>query len=395
MNKIGTLHTLSTRPGSGCDLAESVTDRIPLARPTLPPISDIAGSLEDAYTQGSVTLGPLVGRLEAEVAALTGTEHAIAVSSCTSGLMLSFAAMAFPPGSEVIVPSFTFAATVLPLIWNNLTPVFVDCLPDTLTIDPKEVESAVTPQTVAICPVAVYGLPADLDSLKDISDRYGIPLIYDSAQALGSRYRDTRVGGYGLCEVFSLSPTKVITAVEGGIVTTNDTELAAGLRMLRDYGKGSDGAQIVKAGQSARMSDLHAAVGLLSLAQASELIAARNRLVSTYRRSCAHFKGCRMQAMPADRSSNHNYFVLFIEPDAKNDRRSTAEALAAAGIQTKRYFYPPAHEQPAFTNRPHRVKGPCTRSITASRAALALPLFAHMSDEQQSRVIDALEQMLG
>ncbi len=395
MNKIGTLHTLSTRPGSGSDLAESLTDRVPLVRPTLPPMSDVMQTLEHSYCEGTVTLGPLVGRLEKEVAAFTGTKHAAAVSSCTAGLMLALAAMEFPPGSEAIVPSFTFAATVLPVIWNNLTPVFVDCLPDTLTIDPEEIEAAITPKTVAICPVAVYGLPADLDDLKDISDRYGIPLIYDSAQALGSRYRDTRVGGYGLCEVFSLSPTKVITAIEGGIVTTNNAELAAGLRMLRDYGKGSDGAQIVKAGQSARMSDLHAAVGLLSLAQSSELIAARKRLVSSYRLSCAQFEGCRMQAMPADRSSNHNYFVLFIGPDAKNDRRSTAEALAAAGIQTKRYFYPPAHEQPAFKQRPHRITGPCPHSTAASRDALALPLFAHMSDEQQSRVIDALEQMLG
>ena len=182
-------------------------------------------------------MGGVVREFEAEVCRLTGARHAVAFSSCTAGLMLAPKAMNLPSGGEVIVPSFTFAATAQALAWNSLVPVFCECLPGTLALDPEDVMRNITPKTVAICPVCIFGLPPDINELLEVGRRKGIPVYFDSAQGLGATYKGRQAGGFGVAEVFSLSPTKVVTAVEGGLVTTNDDELADRLRAMRDYGK--------------------------------------------------------------------------------------------------------------------------------------------------------------
>jgi dTDP-4-amino-4,6-dideoxygalactose transaminase len=337
----------------------------------------------------------VVSLLEEEAAAYTKTKHAVAVSSCTSGLILSFASLGLPQGAEVIVPSFTFAATVQALLWNRLIPVYVDCLPGKMTVDPNEVVKALGPRTAAIYPVSTFGLPPDVDELTDIATNQGVPLIFDSAQGLGSTYRGKSVGGFGLCEVFSLSPTKVVTAIEGGLVTTNSDELANNLRSMRDYGKGPSGEEMVFNGLSARMSELHASVGLLSLRNARALVQSRLRLIQRYRERTRNLRGCNVQEFPEDRVSSGNYFTLLIGPDAKMDRQGVFETLMASGIQTKKYFYPPVHSQPAFRDYPHRVVGDLHNTWLVSESSLALPLYSHMTEVQQNRVCDALDACLG
>ncbi len=350
--------------------------------------------VSEAYSQGSVTLGKVVASFEEEVAAFTRVQHAVAVSSCTAGLMLAFAALEIPDGAEVVVPSFTFAATVQSLMWNRLTPVFVDCDPGTLTIDPIEVERSLGTKTRAICPVTIYGLPPNMDELEALSEKHGIPLVCDSAQGLGSSYRGKPAGGFGLCEIFSLSPTKVITAVEGGLITTNDARLADKLRLMRDYGKGLDDQGMIYNGLSARMSELHAAVGLLSLRNADSLIGARHRLIDGYRDFAAQFPGCRVQELPEDRVSSGNYFALLIGEDARADIRTVFDALAQHNIRGKRYFYPPVHVQKAFQGSPYRVVGDLPNTCRASEEALALPLYSHMTADEQGRVCEVLREVL-
>jgi dTDP-4-amino-4,6-dideoxygalactose transaminase len=367
---------------------------IPIIRPTLPPLDKVTKKVLQSYESGLVTVGRVVSDFERLACEYSGTRHAIAVSSCTSGLMLVYAAMGFPENSEVIVPSFTFAATVQAIFWNRLTPVYVDCLPGTLAIDPGQVEKAISRRTVAICPVTIFGLPPDLDELESISAKTGIPLICDSAQGLGSRYKTRSVGGFGLCEIFSLSPTKVITAIEGGLITTNNGELAEKLLRLRDYGKGPDGEDMVLNGLSARMSEMHAAVGLLSLENAQNLVASRNRLITKYREATANLQGCRVQEFPADRSTSGNYFALLIGSKAKADRENVRATLRSNNIESKRYFHPPVHSQTAFKDLPHRVLGDLPNTMSAAKESLALPLFSHMTDEQLSRVCGILKAIL-
>jgi dTDP-4-amino-4,6-dideoxygalactose transaminase len=374
----------------------SVDDRLPIIRPTLPDLAELERALRSSWETGIVTVGSTVHAFELEVCARTGARHAVAFSSCTSGLMLTPRALGLPQGSEVLVPSFTFAATAQALAWNGLIPVFCDCLPGTCTLDPRDVERNITSSTSAICPVYIFGLPPDMDELTDLGRRKGIPVYFDSAQGLGATYRNRPAGGFGACEVFSLSPTKVVTAVEGGLVVTNDGDLAERLRAMRDYGKDpKNGEDMTYLGLSARMSELHAAVGLLSLRRMDDLVKARLARIAFYRDRLGALPGCAIQTFPSDRTTSGNYFVLFISSRARRMRDEVYTALKDRGIQTKRYFFPPVHRQTIFERLPKRVSDRMANTIRASSEGLALPLYSHMTAEQQERVIRSIEELLG
>jgi len=369
---------------------------LPIIRPTLPALAEVEDLVRQSWESGVVTVGATVRAFEEETCRQTGARHAVAVSSCTAGLMLLPQALNLPRGSEVIVPSFTFAATAQALVWNGLIPVFCDCLPRTCTLDPDDVERNLSPRTGAICPAYIYGLPPDVDALIALGRREGIPVYFDSAQGLGSTYRGKPAGGFGLCEVFSLSPTKVVTALEGGLITTDDDGLAGRLRSLRDYGKDSDnGEYMAHLGLSARMSELHAAVGLLSLRGMEKLVKARLELIALYRDRLAALPGCWVQEYPSDRTTSGNYFVLFVADRAKMNRDQVYRALKQQGIQTKRYFFPPVHQQPMFRRFVWRVSDRMTHTLKASSEGLALPLYSHMTVEQHEQVCQAVETLLG
>jgi dTDP-4-amino-4,6-dideoxygalactose transaminase len=368
---------------------------MPIIRPTLPEFREFEELVRPSWDEGQVTTGRIVRAFEEEICRQTGAREAVAMSSCTAGLMLAAQAMELPAGAEVIVPSFTFAATAQALVWNGLVPVFCDCLPETLTIDPADVERNVTSRTAAICAAYVYGLPPDIEALAELGARHGLPVYFDSAQGLGAEYQGRKAGGFGTCEIFSLSPTKVVTAIEGGVICTSDPRLSARLRSMRDYGKDPQkGEDMVHLGLSARMSELHAAVGLLSLRRVDELVKARRQLIEAYRARLGALPGCHVQSIPPDRTSSGNYFVLFITARARASRDAVYAGLAARGIQTKRYFYPPVHEQTLLQRVPHRVSERMEQTVTASREALALPLYSHMTPEQVDRVCQEVERLL-
>jgi len=370
--------------------------QLSIIRPTLPSLSDVMQLVGPSWDSGTVTVGPTVRALEEEACIRTGARYTVALSSCTAGLMLIPRALGLPPGKEVIVPSFTFAATAQALLWNGLIPVFADCLPGTCTIDPEDVERNLSPDTAAICGVSIFGLPPDYEALLELGRRKGLPVYFDSAQGLGATYRGQPLGGFGACEIFSMSPTKVVTAVEGGLLTTNDQTLAERIRSMRDYGKDPvKGEEMHHLGLSARMSELHAAVGLLSLRRMGELVKARKELISIYRDRLGRLPGCWVQKFPADRTTSGNYFVLFITESAKRSRDEVYEALKAVGIQTKRYFYPPVHEQPLFQRFPKRVSVSLQHTPKISREGLALPLYSHMTLEEMNRVCSQAECLLG
>jgi len=370
--------------------------QLSIIRPTLPSVHEIMQLIGPSWDSGTVTLGPTVKLLEEEVCLRTGAKYSVALSNCTAGLMMVPGALGLPPGKEVIVPSFTFAATAQALLWNGMIPVFCDCLPGTCTIDPKDIERNLSPQTVAICGVSIFGLPPDNEALIDLGRRKGLPVYFDSAQGLGATYNGWPLGGFGVCEVFSMSPTKVVTAVEGGVLTTNDRALAEKIRALRDYGKDPvKGEEMYTLGLSARMSELHAAVGLLSLRMVDELVNARRELISIYRGRLSCLPGCWVQKFPVDRTTSGNYFVLFITDRAKLCRDEVYEALKAAGIQTKRYFYPPVHEHALFQRFPTRVSSKLPYTTKISREGLALPLYSHTTLEEINHVCSLIEQLLG
>ena len=368
---------------------------MPIIRPTLPALDDVLGMIRTGWDAGVVTVGPTVRSLEEEACRHTGARYAVALSSCTAGLMLVPQALGLRPGMEVIVPSFTFAATAQALLWNRLVPVFCECLPGTCTLDPADVERNLTPLTGAICGVTIYGLPPDIDALLDIGQRANVPVYFDSAQGLGATYKSQPLGAFGACEVFSLSPTKVVTGIEAGLLTTNDPALADRVRSMRDYGKDPDkGEEMIHLGLSARLSELHAAVALAGLRRVHELVKARRERIALYRDRLGSLPGCRVQQFPYDRTTSGNYFVLFIGPGARRSRDEVYDELKQRGIQTKRYFYPPVHAQSLFRRHPMRLSAELAQTDKAGREGLALPLYSHMADEEIDRVCAEVERLL-
>jgi dTDP-4-amino-4,6-dideoxygalactose transaminase len=374
---------------------EDTVNTMPIIRPTLPALEEVLNIMGKEWESGIVTVGPLVRRLEELACQETGARYAIALSSCTAGLILVPQALELRPGTEVIVPSFTFAATAQALLWNRLVPVFCDCIPGTYTLDPADVERNLTPLTGAICGVTIYGLPPDVDALLDIGRRGNIPVYFDSAQGLGAMYNGQPLGQFGSCEVFSLSPTKVVTAIEGGLLTTNDPAIAERVRSMRDYGKDlAKGEEMVHLGLSARMSELHAAIGLIGLQRLHELVKARAERIAMYRDRLEHLPGCLVQEFPFDRTTSGNYFVLFIGDAARRSRDQVYEDLKQVGIQSKRYFYPPVHAQAIFQRYPMRLSPQLTQTQKASRQGLALPLYSHMSEQEIDVVCSEVRRLL-
>ena len=240
--------------------APAFPDPLPFVVPSAPPLERVVARLAPSYERGMLTNGPIVREFEDAVASRVGAD-AIAVSSCTAGLMLVL--RAFELTGPVVLPSFTFSASAHAVAWNGVRPQFAECDPATFQVDPEHV-AALADDADALLATHVFGAPCNVAALAGIASHAGIPLVFDAAHALGAFRGERAVGAFGNAEVFSLSPTKVVVAGEGGIVTTNDRALADAVRMGRDYGNpGNYDTQFV--GLNARMSELHAAVAMESL----------------------------------------------------------------------------------------------------------------------------------
>ncbi len=365
------------------------TEYCPIICPTLPDPEEMLGVIEKAFGSGRVTVGEQVAALEDEVSARVDVRNTIAVSSGTSGLMLLIRALGLPEGSEVITPSFTFAATSHALLWNGLRPVFCDSDPQTFTMDPACARSLITERTSAIYPVCVFGVPGDIAAYQTIAQNYGLALIFDSAQGIGSTYRRRAVGSFGVGEVFSLSPTKVVTGLEGGLVTTNDDQLATQIRYMRDYGKAPDGEDMNWLGLSARMTELNAAVARWSLARLDTWVANRTEICDRYLERLGHLPGVSFQAIPTDRHSSRNYMVVLLDPaESPITRDELYRALKNDGIQTKRYFYPALHNQTLYQSVTDGRKLPIAQAI--SERSIAVPMYSHMPLETVEAICDRI-----
>lgn len=372
----------------------SSTAFLPLVRPALPDAVELQRMFEEILGSGIVTTGRVTRAFEEAVSRELEVEHVVMVNHGTTALML--AARGLELTGEVIVPSYSWTATAGALVWNGVEPVFADITPGRLTLDPAAAEAAITPRTSAIMPVNVFGVPPDIEAFEEIGRRYGLPVLYDSAQGLGSRYRGQRCGGFGVAECYSLSPTKVVTAVEGGLVTTSDESLAAAVRSMRDSGKSEDGSDIVRLGLSGRPSELHAAVAVSTFGRIESLVAERHERMDWYREALAGLPGLYFQEIPRDVITTGNYFVVFL--DSEEAPITSVElkiALKDAGIQSKQYFHPAIHLQEAYAHLRGRYEGRLPVTEKASAEGLALPLFGSMTRVDVERVAAAIRKACG
>jgi dTDP-4-amino-4,6-dideoxygalactose transaminase len=357
------------------------------ARPMLPPLEAVTARLSTSYEAGILTNGALVRQLEEQVAERLGVAHVVAVSSCTAGLMLALRALV--PRGQVLLPSFTFSASAHAVAWNGLTPLFAECLPETFQLDPGDAASRLD-AAGAILATHVFGAPCPVGAITALAAERGLPVVFDAAHAMGALHHGRSVGSFGDAEVFSLSPTKLVVAGEGGLVATPHAEVAHAVRIGRDYGNPGDyDTRFV--GLNARLSELHAALALESLGLLDEHLARRRQLAGRYCVGLAGLDGLAPQAVPDHDDSTYKDFTITLDPDAYGlGRDQLLCALAAEGVDTRRYFCPPAHRQRAYCELP-MSNLPVTDSVSGS--VLSLPMYGDLEPGQVDRVVELLGEL--
>jgi dTDP-4-amino-4,6-dideoxygalactose transaminase len=362
--------------------------QIPIARPALPEYFEVAEELRQILESGVLTNGPHARAFEEMLAAHLGVKHAVAVSSCTSGLMLVYQALGLT--GDVIVPSFTFMATVSALRWNGLRPVFADVDSETTNLNPQAAEVAITAETTAIVAVSNAGNPADFEEFEALASRRHLRLIFDAAHAFGSLYQGTPVGRQGDAQVFSLSPTKLLIANEGGVVATNDDALAEKVRIGREYGNRGD-YDSAFAGINARLPEVNALLGKHSLGQLESAALHRNLIAELYRERLSKLPGVGFQTVRRGNRSSYKDFSVTIDGGAFGlTRDELAKVLAAENIQTRKYYDPPVHRQTAY--RDYAVGASLANTELLALRILSLPIWSHMDADLASRICLGIER---
>jgi dTDP-4-amino-4,6-dideoxygalactose transaminase len=287
---------------------------------------------------------------------------------------------------RVVMPSFTFSATAHAAAWNNCTPVFADCNRGSFQLDLAHTASLLEGAS-ALVATHVFGAPCDPRSVAELAATFDVPVLFDAAHALGAVAGGTPIGGFGAAEVFSLTPTKVLVAGEGGLVATNDSALAERLRIGRDYGNpGNYDTQF--AGLNARMSEFHAAMALESLRKFAGSLERRRYLAGMYRTYLEGIPGVGFQEVPAGDVSTFKDFTITIDPEVFGlTRDALAHALRAEGIDTRKYFDPPVHRQRAYS---HLDTEPLPTTEDVASSVLSLPMFPDLRNEHVERVADRI-----
>jgi len=345
---------------------------------------------------GRLALGPKTEAFERAVAKYVGTEHAVGVSSGTAALHLIIRALNVGRGDEVITTPFTFVSSTNCILFEHAIPVFVDIDARTLCIDVEQVEAAITPRTRAIIAVDIFGHPADWPSLERIAERYGLALIDDSAEALGSSVAQRRCGSFGCAGVFGFYPNKQITTGEGGMIVTDDHEMACLCRSMSNQGRGEEEGQLchVRLGYNYRMNELSAALGLMQMSRIDRIILARRRVASLYREAFSDVGDVICPVPVGDVKVSWFAFVIRLsEVFSQADRDAVLRGLSLRGIDARNYFVP-VHLQPYCREALGTQEGDLPVAEAAGSRTIALPFSNQLREDEISRVASAVREEL-
>lgn len=365
--------------------------KIAFNKPTLPSLEAFLGAMQAPFETGLITNGPLVRQLEQDVKNILRVETVAAVGSCTSGLILTLSCLGLK--GKVALPSCTFFASAHSLLWNGLEPVFVDVDKDAWCISVGSLEEALDEEEeiTGVMPVHVFGNPCDVFALGKLASERNLYQVYDSAHAMGARVGEKPVGGFGTAEVFSLSPTKIVVAGEGGIVATCDTHLAEKIRAGRDYGNAGDYNPSFN-GLNARMSEFHAALAIESLKMLEANVKRRNEIAARYRMHLSKLSGITFQKVREGNRHTFKDFTILVDEESFGMSRDTlAWHLKKEDIDTRKYYYPPVHKITAYWDRwgkNYDERLPVTNML--SERALSLPIWSHMEMEIVDRVAETI-----
>ncbi|MBJ7329447.1 MAG: DegT/DnrJ/EryC1/StrS family aminotransferase [Solirubrobacteraceae bacterium] len=375
------------------------------------PLFDLALEQEDldavaeVLRSGWLTMGPRTQEFEEAFARHLDCKHAVAVNSCTAALHLAYLAAGVGPGDEVIVPALTFAATGTAVIYCGGTPVFADVIGDhDLSIDPESVREKITPRTKAVAAVHFAGYPAPVDALREICDEHGLALVEDVAHAPSATLRGRKLGTWGDSGCFSLFSNKILSVGEGGLLCTDDDRIAALARSLRSHGMTSGTwdrhtgrtttYDVIGLGFNYRIDEPRSALGLSRLRRLEEDIEARRDLTRRYRSLLAEVPGLSVPFTDASVGDSSCYVMPLTIDDAERRDPLRIALREQHGVQTS-VFYPATHEFTAYRNR-FGTHPPTSlpRTERIARCEVTIPLFPHLTHEQQDRVVGALRTEL-
>jgi dTDP-4-amino-4,6-dideoxygalactose transaminase len=356
---------------------------IPLSRP---PVDDeIKQAVLAAIDSRQYILGPQCRAFETELARYVGVRHCVLSNSATAGLWLTLRALGVKAGDEILVPSHTAFPTIEAICFAEATPVFVDADPY-YTMDPTDAAAKATPRTVGLMPVHLYGQPVDLDAVRELGSRLGVWMLEDCAQAHGAGWRERKVGGFGRAAVFSFYPSKNLTVMgDGGAIVTDDEEIAARCRRLRDHGRLSKDVH-AEVGFNLRFNDLQASIGRVLLRRLDAMNDRRRALAARYDAALAGLP----LTLPAERPGARHVYHLYVVATPR--RAELAAFLEARGIRTGVHYPVPTHRQPAV----ERVAGPplpVTERLVDQ--ILTLPISAGHTDAEIDEVAAAVRAFFG
>jgi perosamine synthetase len=373
---------------------------IPVARPY------VGAEEEEAVVQvlrsGWLSQGLRVAEFEREFAQYVGAKHAVAVSSCTTALHLGFIAAGIGPGDEVLCPSLSFIATSNSIRYVGATPIFVDIDPVTFNLDPARIEEAITPRTRAVLVVHQIGLPAALAEISEIARRHNLLVLEDAACAIGSSYRDHRIGmPHSFLACFSFHPRKILTTGEGGMITTSDEKVATRIKHLRQHAMNTSdltrhqSQKVVlesydEVGYNFRMTDMQAAVGLVQLARVEGFIERRRGLAERYSESLKRLGWLIPPSEPQGTRHNFQSYMVRLAKDAPVSRDELMQQLLDRGISTRRGIMA-THREPPYRDQRWEHALPQTNVVTEE--CIILPLFHEMTELEQEFVISSIGEI--
>lgn len=361
------------------------------------PLSDPYISEEDvmavtkALKEKRLSQGKYVQAFEEKFAKYVGVKHAVAVCNGTAALHVAVVAISVKPSDEVVVPSFSFVATANCVLYQRAKPSFADIDPSTYNIDPIDVEKKITGNTKAIIPVHYAGQPADMDSIREIAEKHGLCVIEDAAEAHGALYQRRKAGSLGDMACFSFYPNKNMTTGEGGMITTNDDELAEKMRMIRSHGQDRRYHHVIL-GYNYRMSDVHAALGLVQLKRLEEIIKMKVEKAGYYDKRIKETFNDRITPPYVAPDRTHVYMFYPVRFQTKAIRDKAIIEFEKSSVDT-RISFPCIHLQPLYQELFGYDKGflPVTENV--SDTILSIPMYPHISREEQEYVLSVLNNV--
>ena len=356
-----------------------------VSRPWLPDWNELGNKLQETWDTGWLTHnGPLVREFEERLAQLWGVGNVIVVANGTLAIQLALRALG--ASGNVITSPFTWKATATAIVWENLKPVFADISSDNLCLDPEKVEELINEETGCILPINVYGNPPNFKEFSRISDKYGIPVVYDAAHAACTKIEGKSCLSFGDISATSFHATKLIHTAEGGACITENADLADRLRALRFFGFGESDIEPAQ-GTNAKMTEIHAAIGLCVLDNLQEIMSIRKEICEIYENCLGSSELVKFGNFSSKEfSNNHIYFPIIFNDEEKLEE--CVELLNQRDIYPRRYFHPSVNMIEGF------IQANCPVSESFSKRVLCLPLSPLMSPEDAHRVVSSISHIL-